>query len=186
VNKKSLITFIIIAIVIVTPIITVYGFSMYHFQFTFTGQCLEGQLPTFNSINQTFTCKSVQASLGSMILLYDNETDVTQTVANSDTIMRSFNLPANTYSKIMVESESENSFGILSIVEVVNIKIKDSGVTMKSFPINSLASIGREHVVTKMAFQENSAKTITLTQGAALADGSTTITSHSFRIFAIP
>lgn len=146
----------------------------------------------FNSYNATtniFTCDSDVLGVGgeanTITLISANETDQTVTVLNSDSIVRTYSLANNTYSRIIVESEVEVSFGVLSIPQDVLIKIKNGGATQETVTAHPLAQIGTSAVPIKVSFVQTGSATITITQSGITSDANTNVLVHSIRIYGV-
>lgn len=146
----------------------------------------------FNSYNATtniFTCDSDVlgggAEANTILLISANETDQTVTVLNSDSIARTYSLANNTYSRIIVESEVEVSFGVLSIPQDILIKIKNGGATEETFTTHSLAQVGTSAVPIKVSFVQTGSSTITITQSGITSDANTNVLVHSIRVYGV-
>ena len=125
------------------------------------------------------------APTGSILLLSGNETDVSTTVSNTDTIVRTYSLGANNYSSIIIESEIEISYGLLSTPQDILLKIKDGGSTKETFTTHSLGQVGISSITAKVSFAQTNASTITITQSGAGTDANTNILIHSLRVYAV-
>lgn len=134
------------------------------------------------TISYTFSSSSPS---GTLILLSANETDQTVTILNSDTVVRTYSLANNTYSRIIVESEVEVSFGVLSISQDILIKIKNGGSTEETFTTHSLAQVGTSAVPIKASFVQTGSATITITQSGITTDVNTNVLVHSIRIYGV-
>lgn len=146
--------------------------------------CTNSIICTNNSTDITIDYTAT-GSTGSILLISANETDQTVTVLDSDTIVRSYSLANNTYSRIIVESEVEVSFGVLSIPQDILIKIKDGGSTQETVTAHALAQIGTSAVPIKVSFVQTGSSTITITQSGITSDANTNVLVHSIRIYGV-
>jgi len=60
-----------------------------------------------------------KALAGTMALVNADETQANATVPNADTVLKTYTLAANTYSKIITEAEGYGTFGALSTNQAV-------------------------------------------------------------------
>jgi hypothetical protein len=133
---------------------------------------------------------------GTVILLYSDEVDSSETAnSTSETAMKGWTLPANTYSKIIIESEVRDR-----VEQSANTKcdftwrIKVGGATVKTFinriiasSTTGIASGGREvqSLKTVVAGGQTGNTAISLTGQMNLANTSTGILAHSLRVYGV-
>ena len=137
-----------------------------------------------------------QLASGSIILLYNDEVDSAETTnTTNETTMKSWSLPANSYSKIIIEAEARDR-----IEQSANTKcdftwrIKVGASTSKTYINRIIASSttgivsgGREILPLKVivAGGQGSATTIAITGQMNLANASTGILAHSLRVYGV-
>ena len=133
---------------------------------------------------------------GTLILLYNDEVDSSET--NTSTVeveKKSWTLPANSYSKIIIESEVRDRVEQDASTKCdFTWRIKVGGVTAKTFinriiasSTTSIDSGGREVIPVKtiVAGGQTGNTAISLTGQMSLSNANTGILAHSLRVYGV-
>lgn len=138
-------------------------------------------------VDATGTAGTTMKAQGKNVLVRENldEIQVSATVPGADTNLKTYALPANNYTNLVVEAEGYVSLTALSTVQDINIKVKVGGVqignTMVFRPAS--AAVSKVPFPIKASGASAAAATIAVTIGAAAADPNTTIFLNSLRIY---
>ena len=126
-----------------------------------------------------------KALAGTMALVNADETQANATVPNADTVLKTYTLAANTYSKIITEAEGYGTFGALSTNQAVNIKVKYAGAQVGNTIVLDAALGAASNIPfpVKASAAFTGGGTVDVTIGAAVADANTAIFLNSLRVF---
>ncbi len=128
-----------------------------------------------------------KALVGAVALVNADETQANATVPNADTVLKTYTLAANTYSKIIAEAEGYGTFGALSTNQVISLKVKFAGaqvgITMKLDAALGAASNIPFSLKASAAFAGGGA--VDITQSAPAADANTTMFLNSLRVYGV-
>jgi len=129
----------------------------------------------------------VEVQIPPVSSLQEINADVTQnsgTVANADTSVKTFSLPANTYTRVRARATGFVRFAVLSTLQDINLKIKyGAGQVGQTVVIRAFqAAVGDVGFSIEVEAVQTGAVTIAVTQGAAAADANTTVFINSLVI----
>lgn len=136
------------------------------------------------------------APSGTVILIYNDEADSSETATSTvETEKKAWTLPANSYSKIIVEAEVRDRVEQDASTKCdFTWRIKVGGVTIKTFvnriiasSTTSIDSGGREVLSLKtiVAGGQTGNTAISLTGQMNLSNASTGILAHSLRLYGV-
>lgn len=121
-----------------------------------------------------------------IVLINADESGVTDTIKAAATTEKSYVLAANTYAKIIVESEIELDFGSTSTNQTVEVDIYDGVTLEQSYNVQTLAANGHVVFTAKVSFVDTTGHTIAIKQhGLTGADLNTNITVKSLRVYGV-
>jgi hypothetical protein len=127
------------------------------------------------------------AILGTLVLINADETQISGTVPNADTVVKTYTLAANTYSKIIVEAEGFGQFVLASTNQTINIKVKFAGTqvgqTMRLNAALGATSLIPFPIKASGAFAAGGAVDVTI--GALNADTNTILFLNSLRVYGV-
>lgn len=123
---------------------------------------------------------------GLVILLHADETDVTDEIQSSPTQEKSYTLPNNNYSSIIVEAELELAFNPSSLAQFVQIDIYQGTNIKKTFFMYYPAQTGRAALSAKTSFVQKTTSAISIKQhGLTSVDLNTGLITHSLRVYGV-
>ncbi len=115
-----------------------------------------------------------------------DETQASATVPNVDTNLKTYALPANSYTKVVTEGEGYIVTTVASTQQDLNIKIKYGAAQVGNtvvFNPETVATGGKIPFTVKATALQAGAVTIAVTIGAAAADLNTSVFLNSLRIY---
>ena len=141
---------------------------------------------TTQAFRNGFFAGQVKARTKNVIVVENlDETQTSATIPNADTDLKTYVLPANSYTHVIVEAEGYVAFTTLSTNQDVNLKIKDGstqvGQTMKIDA--ALSATSKIPFSIKTSFVDTIGATLHITHGAAAADANTTTFLNSLRVY---
>jgi len=133
---------------------------------------------------------------GALVLIANDETDSAETTSStSETTLKTISLPANSYSKILIEADVISRFEAdLSSRCDFTWRIKYNGVTQKTFVVRIIASStsgidsgGRyvTHLSYIMSGGQASAANVTITGQMTVSNAAAGILVHNVRLWGI-
>ena len=121
---------------------------------------------------------------GTEVTVSDDETQASGPVAAADTDVKTFALPANTYTTVETYVDGYVSTAAKNTLQTVNLKIKygttQIGNIMKFQAV--AAGVAQSPFAMTVAGAQQAAATIHFTQGAAAADASTTVFCNTMKV----
>jgi len=129
--------------------------------------------------------RAIIAGKNAIVVESLNETQASGTVPNTDTNLKTYSLPANTYTHVIVEAEGYVTFTTLSTNQDVNIKIKSGSTQQGNTMIvdAALSATSKIPFSIKASFVQTGSATLAITHGAAAADANTTTFLNSMRVY---
>jgi len=115
-----------------------------------------------------------------------DENQASATVPNTDTALKSYVLPANQYSHVIVEGEGYVGVAIGATQQDLNIKIRDGGVQVGNTVLYNppiVTAAEKAPFSIKASFVDQIGATLDISIGAAAADANTTVFLNSLRVY---
>ena len=110
----------------------------------------------------------------------DNSDPSTITVPNTDTTLKTFNVPENKYTYVLLSASVLVDQTATAAVQTVNIKVKDGTTVVKTYPFKTSASAKYDVVTFSFPVRKTTSGAIVLTVSGGSADANTSVGMKSY------